>query len=120
MKISNPIARLGEDLACKFLKTKGYKIIERNFRFGYGEIDIVALNQGLLVFIEVKTRISKSYGTPFESITPWKIKTLVKTGLFYKSLHPTLPQSLRIDAVAVLLTKNSELKNIEHLENISY
>lgn len=120
MKISNPTAKLGEDLACKFLISKGYKIIERNFRKGYGEIDIVTRFKGSLVFIEVKTRISHDYGIPFESITPWKLKSLVRTALFYKSLHPELPESLRLDAISVILTKDRSLKEIEHLENVSY
>ena len=56
MKISNPTAVIGEDIAVNYLKKKGYKIIERNFRKGYGEIDIIALKKNVLVFVEVKTR----------------------------------------------------------------
>ena len=126
MKISNPIARIGEELATSFLRKKGYKIIERNFRKGYGEIDIIAIDPSTisgqvdtLVFVEVKTRISINFGSPFEAITPWKLKTLVKTAQFYKSLHPALPQSLRIDAVSVKLSKNNSVEKIELLENIS-
>src|SRR5690242_10711551 len=107
MFIPNPTARLGEDLATKFLENKGYKILERNFRKGYGEIDIVALDNDTLVFIEVKTRSSNKFGTPFEQITPFKIRALERTAIFYKKLHPTLPEALRIDAVSVELdTKN--------------
>jgi len=126
MKISNPIARIGEELATSFLRKKGYKIIERNFRKGYGEIDIIAIDPSTisgqvdtLVFVEVKTRISINFGSPFEAITPWKLKSLVKTAQFYKSLHPALPQSLRIDAVSVKLSKNNSVEKIELLENIS-
>ncbi len=119
MKVSNPIARIGEDAAANFLLKKGYKIIERNFRKGYGEIDIIALKNGILIFVEVKTRSTDSFGTPFESITSWKLKSLVKTALFYKNLHPSLPQSLRIDAVSVRLSNNNNVEEIEILENIS-
>lgn len=119
MKISNPIAKLGEDLAVKHLKDKGYKIIERNFRKGYGEIDIIAQKDNILVFIEVKARTNKSFGTPFESVNYFKIRTLTKTALFYKSLYPKLPEALRMDAISVLVSKDGRLLEIEHLENIS-
>ncbi|EKD86098.1 MAG: hypothetical protein ACD_37C00477G0001 [uncultured bacterium] len=119
MKISNPIAIRGEDIASKFLKEKGYKIIERNFRKGYGEIDIIAVKDKTLVFIEVKTRTSNLYGTPLEAITYFKLKTLVKTAEFYKVLNPKLPEALRIDAVSVLLDNLGNVSNIEHMENIT-
>ena len=119
MKISNKTARIGEDFAASFLRKKGYKIIERNFRKGYGEIDIVTLKNKTLIFVEVKTRISSNFGSPFEAITPWKLKSLVKTAQFYKSLNPALPQSLRIDAVSVKLSHDNSVEKIELLENIS-
>ncbi len=119
MKIVNPIAVKGEDLACEFLKKKGYKIIERNFRKGYGEIDIVCLKNNTLIFVEVKTRTSTSYGTPIEAISYYKLKSLIKTAEFYAHLHPELPSTLRVDAVAVMLDNMGEIDSIEHMENIS-
>ncbi|MEK7558953.1 MAG: YraN family protein [Patescibacteria group bacterium] len=119
MKISNPLAVLGEDLACEVLRKKGYKIIERNFRKGYGEIDIIATHKDVLVFIEVKARTSNNFGTPLESVTPWKIKTLLKTAQFYKMKSFKLPDAMRLDAVAVILDKDNNPKEIEHIENIS-
>ena len=118
MKISNPTAILGEDAAYKFLKNLGYKIIDRNFRVGYGEIDIIAIHENTLVFIEVKTRSSDNFGTPFEAITPWKMRPLIRTAQFYKSSHRNLPESLRIDAIGVKVS-GSEVTNIEHIKNIS-
>ncbi|MBI2621697.1 MAG: YraN family protein [Candidatus Levybacteria bacterium] len=119
MKISNPTAKLGEELAVQFLRKRGYKIIDRNFRKGYGEIDIIALQGRTLVFVEVKTRTSYQFGAPFEQITPFKLHSLVKTAQFYKVLNPKLPQSLRIDAISVLLDYSGDASNIEHVENIS-
>ncbi|MEK7517674.1 MAG: YraN family protein [Patescibacteria group bacterium] len=141
MKIVNPIAKLGEDKACEFLKKIGFKIIERNFRKGYGEIDIVAIDPSTgstspstmssgsngslqassgqaLVFIEVKTRTSGQFGTPLEAITYWKLKSIIKTAQFYKMVHPRLPDSLRIDAISVVLHEGGTEK-IEHIKNIS-
>ena len=122
MKIVNPIAILGEDKACEYLKKLGFKIIERNFRKGYGETDIVAIDQSekekVLVFVEVKTRTSNSYGSPLEAITYWKLKSLIKTAQYYKMTHRNLPDALRIDAVSVLLNGNN-VESIELTRNIS-
>lgn len=119
MKISNPTAIKGEELAAKFLQEKGYKIIDRNFRKGYGEIDIIATRKGVLVFVEVKTRTGVLYGSPFEQISYFKLKALKKTAQFYKLLNPKLPDALRIDAVSVLLDYSGNASNIEHIENIT-
>ena len=119
MKIVNPSAIFGEDEACKFLIKKGFKILERNFRKGYGEIDIIALDDKTLVFIEVKTRSSNKYGTPFEAISPNKLRLLIKGANYYKYvLHPNLTDDMRIDAIGVMVWGNDVL-SIEHLENIS-
>ncbi|OGH15887.1 MAG: hypothetical protein A3C30_03605 [Candidatus Levybacteria bacterium RIFCSPHIGHO2_02_FULL_40_18] len=119
MKIVNPIAKIGEDLACEYLVSKGYKIIERNFRKKYQEIDIIAIKNSTLVFVEVKTRRSDSFGSPFESITPWKLKHLVRLAQFYKQLHPNLPDFMRIDAIGIILSPGNKVESLEHLENIS-
>lgn len=123
MRISNPTAKLGEDKACKYLKKLDFKIIERNFRRGYGEIDIVAIEDTkkdgkVLVFVEVKTRTSNQFGSPLEAITYWKLKSLVKTAQYYKMTHRNLPESMRIDAVAVTLN-DQQVQSIELRKNIS-
>ncbi len=120
MKIVNPVARQGEDFAAKFLQKKGYKILDRNFRKSYGELDIVAIEQKTetLVFVEVKTRTSSEFGSPFEAITPWKLKTLIKTAQFYKLSHKNLPESLRIDAIGIKINNNGEM-DVDHIQNIT-
>ena len=119
MKVSNPTGRLGEDLAAKYLQKQGYKIIERNKSLGYGEIDIIAIEDKTLVFVEVKTRTSDLFGTPQEAIGYFKMQTLTRGAQYYKSLHPELPEALRIDAVSVMLGSNKEAK-IELIKNISF
>lgn len=109
----------GEEIATEYLKSKGFDIIDRNFRIRGGEIDIVAIKDNSLVFIEVKTRTSKQFGTGFEAITPWKLKALIKTAQFYKMKHSELPEAMRIDAVSVMLDQQNNLKTIELMENIS-
>lgn len=121
MKIANLTGVRGENIATDFLRKKGYKILERNFRQSYGEIDIIAIDptkeSPILVFIEVKTRTSSQFGTPFEAITSWKLRSLIKTAQYYKIAHPRLPESLRMDAISIQISTDKE--EIEHLENIS-
>ncbi|MDO8270077.1 MAG: YraN family protein [Candidatus Levybacteria bacterium] len=119
MRISNPIGVLGEEAACRYLMGLGYTIIERNFRKGYGEIDIIATHKDVLVFIEVKTRTSEKFGTPFEAVSQKKLQTLLKGVNFYKYvLHPELPDTIRIDAIGVTV-RNGVVINIEQIENIT-
>jgi putative endonuclease len=75
--ISNPVARFGEEVATNCLKKIGYKIIERNFRKGYGEIDIVSIFNNVLVFVEVKTRTTGPYGGAIEAISYGKLQKLI-------------------------------------------
>ena len=116
--------RHGEDIACEYLKTQGFKIIDRNFRIRGGEIDIIAIDQrdpsgSILVFIEVKTRKSSAFGSPLEAISYWKIKALMKAAEFYKMTHPHLPDSMRLDAVAIILDISNNVISIELVKNIA-
>jgi len=114
------LGKLGEDFACSFLKKKGFRILERNFRKRYGELDIVALYGKILVFVEVKTRVGYEFGTPEEAVTPWKLREVVRMAQFYKSLHPELPESLRIDVIGVVLDDFGTLERITHTPNVTF
>jgi putative endonuclease len=123
VRIVNPTAKLGENKACEYLKKLGFKILERNYRKTYGEIDIIAIDPSdrsgqVLAFIEVKTRTSNLFGSPLEAITPWKLRSLIKTAQYYKMTHRNLPESLRIDAVSVILN-GQEVVSIGLTRNIS-
>ncbi len=91
----------GETLACEYLKKQGYSILERNYRIRGGEIDIVAKEGSTLVFVEVKTRWSYEYGLPVESVTPWKIRSLLKTARFYVQKINWGDKEYRLDFVGV-------------------
>lgn len=106
----------GESLACDYLKKHGYKILERNFRIRGGEIDIVAKDEYDLVFVEVKTRYTHEFGPPAESVTPWKIRFLIRASQFYLLRNKLLDAPYRIDVVTVDFTNNQE---IEHIKNIT-
>lgn len=110
----------GEDIAVAYLRKKGYQILERNFRLRNGEIDIIALHENILVFIEVKTRTSRLFGTPLEAISFFKLRSLVRTANVYKYTRNNLPEAMRIDAIAVkFLDPEGVDFEIEHMKNIS-
>jgi putative endonuclease len=109
----------GEDIACEYLLSKGFVIIERNFRLKGGEIDIIATKDSTLIFIEVKTRTTLKFGTGLEAITSWKLKALVKSANFYKITHKNLPESMRIDVISLVLDHAGGVKSLEHIENIT-
>ena len=104
----------GEDLACEYLKKNGYEILERNKHFSkLCEVDIIAKYKNKIVFVEVKTRKTDSFGTPLEAITKTKYQN-IKTGvLTYVQEHNI--KDYQIDAIGI--TIYPELK-IEHLKNV--
>ncbi|MCX6725749.1 MAG: YraN family protein [Candidatus Shapirobacteria bacterium] len=118
MKTKN-LGQLGENLALQHLKNNGYRILNRNFSSKLGEIDIIAIDSSTLVFVEVKTRWSSSFGSPEEAITPWKIRKIIKTGEYFCLLHPRLPKDLRLDAVVIDLDNEDKIKRIEIIKNLT-
>lgn len=110
---------LGENLAVKFLTSHGYKIIERNFKKRYGDIDIVALDDETLVFVEVKTRKSDEYGPGEDTITPYKMRSLVKSSQYYCYKKEIEDKPMRIDLVCVEMTDDLKVQKIEVYKNIT-
>ena len=108
---------IGEELARKFLKKKGYRIHETNFRCREGEIDIIAEQKDYLVFIEVRTKTSTSFGSPEESVTFAKKEKLIASALAYMGSHKDLPDNWRIDFVGIELDPKGKTTRIELIEN---
>ncbi len=81
-KVPN-LGQQGEEAAVHYLRSRGYKILERNFRCRAGEVDIIAEEKGDLVFVEVKARSSNRYGNPAEAVTPRKQRQISKAALCY-------------------------------------
>lgn len=98
---TGPLGRLGEKIASRFLAQNGYRLIFKNFRSPFGEVDIVAIDKDTLVFIEVKTRRGHAYGTPEEAITPRKLNKIRRVGEYITNRCPNLPKKERIDLAAV-------------------
>jgi putative endonuclease len=108
---------LGERLAGDFLGKNGYRIIERNYRCPGGEVDIVAQQQDTLVFVEVRTKRSRLFGSPEESITPAKMEKLRAVAAYYCQSRPGLPEAWRIDVVAIEMDRRGSVLRIELIEN---
>ncbi len=95
------LGKRGEDIAVNDLKKRRYRIIERNYRCRFGEVDIIALEKGTIVFVEVKTRSTHEYGTPEMSVTSRKQQQLAKVALSYLQHHNLLSRDARFDVVSV-------------------
>ena len=108
----------GERAAAKFLRRLGMKIIERQHRSRLGEIDLVALDGGQVVFVEVKTRTSDVAGRPDEAVTHAKQKKLTRLALAYLKRRDWLgKRSARFDVVAVTWPSNQKTPDIVHYKN---
>ncbi len=105
--------RLGERLARKYLLDKGYEILESNYRNRLGEIDIIALHKGILVFIEVKTRTNIKYGYAYEAVNSRKQSKIMKTSMVYIKSRGYGDMQLRYDIIEVYLTEDLKISHIE-------
>lgn len=113
---THTLGKSGEEIALRYLKKKKYRIVERNFRFFRGEIDIIAHDQKTLVFIEVKTRKSKSFGLPEESVTPSKQRQIRKIARGFMAQNNLRNTECRFDVISLFINKKGEYK-INHIQN---
>lgn len=113
------IGEIGERLACDFLKRKGYKIIDQNYRTRGGEIDIVAKEGDFFVFVEVKTRTNRTFGFPEEAIDSRKLHKLAQTAEQYFIAHHLYNQNYRIDAVSVEIDQETGKMEIRHEKDVA-
>ena len=107
----------GETLAAQRLQFLGYLLRERNWRCPVGELDIVAEKDGVLVFVEVRTRHGDRFGTPEESITPVKRAKLLEVAQTYLEEHAAEDRNWRIDVVAVEIGPRGEVVRLDIIEN---
>lgn len=97
----------GEKLASRYLEGKGYEILEKNFRYKRGEIDLVAKKEGLLIFIEVKTRSGTGFGYPEEAVDEKKEEMVMDTADQYV-YDKNWNGPIRFDIISILLKPSSE------------
>ena len=117
MKDHIELGRKGEDIAVAHLESKGYRILERNWRLGKEEIDIVARDGNFLVIVEVKTRTSNVFTEPETSVTKSKQRILVRTANAYMNYRRQYGE-VRFDIVTVLFRPGGEI--INHIVDAFY
>ena len=105
-KTTTVIGRQGEDIAVEWLTSHSYTVIARNYRRPFGEVDIIARQGECLVFVEVKTRSSGQYGSPFDAVTVKKQQQLSRIANDYLARNRLLDTLCRFDVVSVVLEKN--------------
>ncbi len=104
----------GEEKATLYLKRRGYKILERNYRAGRGgEIDIIAkAPSGVIAFVEVKTRTGNSMGDPRDAVNYHKKRHIINTALTYISRKNLYDEDARFDVIEVIPSKNGIIKGV--------
>lgn len=117
MAAKDVLGRRGEDLAAAAMTETGAVVIDRNWRCGQGEIDIVARDGDETVFVEVKTRSSVAFGHPLEAITAQKLARLRRLAAAWCEAHPGNHSRIRIDAIAVIAPTVGQ-PIVEHLRRV--
>ena len=118
VELKHIYGKVGENAACRYLKKKGYDILERNYRKRYGEIDIIAQKDDLCVFVEVKTRADTAYGMASEAVTKTKQNKMVRTAKCYIMEHD-LDAVFSFDVIEVY-HKGLKVLSVNHIENAFY
>ena len=108
------LGKAGEEEAIQYLRSKKYKILEKNYTLKVGEIDIIASRDKKLCFCEVKTRTSTEFGGPFESITPSKMKRMTRAAKVYMMNCSVAYEVYQFDVIGIMMTHET---TIQHIEN---
>ncbi len=111
--ITNSIGQYGESLACEYLKGLGYRLLEKNYRNPFGEIDLIFEDGDIVVFVEVKARKNETYGYPREFVTASQQKRIMRSSEIYLQEMNLLDRQMRYDVIEIYL----ESRTIEHIDN---
>lgn len=106
--------KIGEEMSMTYLLKNEFQVIERNYKFKKGEIDLIAQKNNLLVFVEVKWRSNSDFGFPEESINSNQQKSIIKTAEQY-IFEKNWQGNIRFDVIAI--TENEETKELQHFED---
>lgn len=117
-KNKTDFGRKGEDIASKYLESKGFTILARNVFLGHGEIDIIAEKSKIIVFVEVRTKSSLKFGLPELSLTKFKKKQIFKLAEAYIYMNNFKDYDFRLDFISVLIKPDSN-PEINHYENLN-
>lgn len=117
-KAALDLGRRGEQYAVAYVEGLGWEVLDRNWRSRRGELDIVARDSdGSVVFVEVKTRAGVAFGSPLESITHKKTRTLMGLGYEWLQGHPRYEPNIRFDAIGILMVPNRPVQ-LDHVRGI--
>lgn len=115
LNLRHMLGKTGEDLAVRYLRKKGYVILETNYRNSLGEIDIIAKERDTIVFVEVKTRKNNRFAHPKEAVTNKKQKTISRVAQAWLKQKKKTDAKARFDVVAILADQNNnEIELIKH------
>jgi putative endonuclease len=117
MAVHNELGAWGEELAAAFLQQKGYAILERDWKSGHKDLDIVATIDDVVVFVEVKTRRNRVFGEPEEAIDYRKLQNL-RQAINYYVKSRRINREIRLDAITVVGTPEGASPEITHIEDI--
>ena len=119
MKKTNVVTgRLGERIAAEYLVGQHFEILEKNYRKSFGEVDIIAKDQGVLVFIEVKTRQASAYSSSaLEAVDPRKQRRLSRIAQTYLLSRRLDDAPARFDVIAIILNQKNQPDTIEHIRD---
>ena len=109
---TNIYGKRSEIIASNYLKKKGYKILETNYKNDVGEIDIIAKDKDYIVFVEVKSRLSQKFGHPFEAIDEIKQQKIHAVASLYMVKNHKFGSLCRFDAISILGLENPEITHI--------
>ncbi|MCA9034181.1 MAG: YraN family protein [Planctomycetaceae bacterium] len=107
----------GENAAVRFLKKQGYRILERQHRNTFGEIDIIAMDGACIVFVEVKTRSTQSHGQPFEAVDREKQRRITRAALGWLKAKRRLDHAARFDVISIVWSEENKQPEIQHFRN---
>ena len=113
------LGQKGERTAARFLRRQGYRVLERNFRCTAGEIDLVVFRDGVIAFVEVRSRMAPAQVDPMSTVTRSKQQRLIRAAHRYAALHNLHREDvvLRFDVVAVLFDVGGRPNDVRHVEN---
>ena len=113
----NLLGRQGENEAAAYLKAKSFRVLDRNWRIKGGELDLICEDGNVIVFVEVKTRTSNLFGTPFDAISPDKAFRLQRLALAWMAMNHRWGQDYRIDVIGIWMDGFGAIE-IEHREAV--
>jgi putative endonuclease len=105
----------GERLAERYLRKKGYKLVERNYRCAVGELDLIVLDRRIVVFVEVKTRTGHGFGSPLEAVEFRKQRKMIQAAQFFLSAKGLQQREARFDVIGISWLGREPV--VEHIEN---